>query len=86
MTQGNVYNCVNNSRFEHSTFSKIGQNRGFRIYMNENKHIYMCIRKLDCRGIFFIILIPLKRRDINKDKENDEIHKILKLNYFSFLL
>lgn len=35
---------------------------------------------------FFTILIPLKRRDINKDKENDEIHKILKLNYFSFLL
>lgn len=54
MTQGNVYNCVNNSRFEHSTFSKIGQNRGFRIYMNENKHIYMCIRKLDCRGIFLL--------------------------------
>lgn len=54
--------------------------------MNENKYIYMCIRKLDCCGIFFIILIFLKRRDINKDKENDEIYKILKLNYFSFLL
>lgn len=54
MTQGNVYNCVNNSRFEHSTSSKIGRNGGFRIYMNENKHIFMCIRKLDCRGIFLL--------------------------------
>lgn len=62
MTQGNVYNCVNNSRFEHSTFSKIGQNRGFRIYMNENKHICICVLENWIVVAFFYYINPLEKK------------------------